>query len=123
MNKNNQQFGAEQQLHRRTFLGRTSLGLGALSLASLAGNLPAFGIEANTASSTPGIAPDVSGLPHFAPRIKRVIFLCMNGGPSHVDLFDYKPALNKGSGNATTVGRDRGGAKLLGSPFKFARHG
>ena len=47
----------------------------------------------------------------------------MNGGPSHVDLFDYKPELNKQSGKASTVGRERGGAKLLGSPFKFAQHG
>ena len=51
------------------------------------------------------------------------IFLCMNGGPSHVDLFDYKPTLNKHSGAASTVGRDRGGARLLGSPFQFAQHG
>src|SRR5262249_58552204 len=61
--------------------------------------------------------------PHFPARARRVIFLCMNGGPSHVDLFDYKPELNKRSGEATPVGRDRGGAKLLGSPFKFAQHG
>lgn len=61
--------------------------------------------------------------PHFAARAKRVIFLCMNGGPSHVDLFDYKPALNQRSGSGTTIGRDRGGAKLMGSPFHFAQHG
>ena len=47
----------------------------------------------------------------------------MNGGPSHVDMFDYKPLLNKQSGAASTVGRDRGGAKLLGSPFKVGQHG
>ncbi|MGL4552672.1 MAG: DUF1501 domain-containing protein [Gemmataceae bacterium] len=57
--------------------------------------------------------------PHFAARAKRVIFLCMNGGPSHVDLFDYKPELNRRSGQ----GWAGGGAKLLGSPFKFAQHG
>src|SRR6267142_2828009 len=44
--------------------------------------------------------------PHFAPRAKRVIFLCMAGGPSHVDTFDYKPALNRQSGEASTVGRE-----------------
>ena len=52
---------------------------------------------------------------HFAPRAKRVIFPCMSGGPSHMDLFDYKPALNhdaaKGKGN------------LLASPFRLAQHG
>src|SRR5262245_34514445 len=60
---------------------------------------------------------------HFPARAKRIIFLCMNGGPSHVDLFDYKPELNKRSGDDTPVGRDRGGAKLLASPFKFTQHG
>ena len=49
--------------------------------------------------------------PHFPARAKRVIFLCMNGGPSHVDLFDYKPALNTRSGGDTPVGRDRGGRR------------
>ncbi|MFO0843081.1 MAG: DUF1501 domain-containing protein [Gemmataceae bacterium] len=56
---------------------------------------------------------------HFPARAKRVVFLCMNGGPSHVDLFDYKPELNRRSGESSPVG----GGKLLGSPFKFAQHG
>jgi len=60
---------------------------------------------------------------HFPARAKRVIFLCMNGGPSHVDLFDYKPALNQHSGAASPVGRERGGARLLASPFQFAQYG
>jgi len=55
---------------------------------------------------------------HHPARAKRVIFLCMNGGPSHVDLFDYKPALNS-SGESARIGRVR----LLGSPFKFSQHG
>jgi len=61
--------------------------------------------------------------PHFPPRAKRIIFLCMNGGPSHVDTFDYKPKLNQLSGETTALGRDRGKAKLLGSPFQFKQHG
>ena len=64
------------------------------------------------------LAPQTS---HCPARARRVIFLCMNGGPSHVDLFDYKPTLNKKSGVASTIGRERGGAKLLGSPFQFAQ--
>lgn len=60
---------------------------------------------------------------HHAPLAKHVIFLCMNGGPSHVDLFDYKPQLQARSGQTTTIGQDRGGTKLLGSPFKFQQHG
>jgi len=57
--------------------------------------------------------------PHFPAKAKRVIFLCMNGGPSHVDTFDYKPELNKRSGEASPTG----GGTLLGSPFAFKQHG
>jgi hypothetical protein len=59
--------------------------------------------------------------PHFAPRAKRVIFLCMQGGPSHVDTFDYKPKLAEANGQAMS-GR-RAGARLLASPWKFSQHG
>lgn len=84
-----------------------------------------FGYLAFASLAQEAAAKDTLGTPkpHFTPRAKRVIFLCMNGGPSHVDLFDYKPVLNQKSGDGTTIGRDRGGAKLLGSPFKFAQHG
>ena len=58
---------------------------------------------------------------HHAPRAKRVIFLCMAGGPSHVDTFDYKPALRRDDGKTSSAAR-RGG-KLLGSPWEFAQHG
>ncbi len=59
--------------------------------------------------------------PHFPARAKRVIFLCMAGGPSHVDTFDYKPKLYADDGKPM-AGR-RAGAKLLGSPWKFSQHG
>ena len=78
-----------QGLSRRVFLGRTSLGLGALSLATLFSSSSAGG--ANQPSL--GITPAVDGLPHFAPRARRVIFLCMAGGPSHFETFDHKPKL------------------------------
>ncbi|MDC0273314.1 DUF1501 domain-containing protein [Planctomycetaceae bacterium] len=78
-----------QQLHhqlaRREFLSRTSLGLGAAALAHLSGgNLSA--------------AEGLPGLPHFAPKAKRVIYLMQSGAPSHVDLFDYKPILGERRG-------------------------
>ena len=65
--------------------------------------------------------------PHMPARAKRIIFLFMWGGPSHVDLFDPKPRLNVESGKPLLgkwVGssRDRLGT-LLGSPFRFAQHG
>ncbi len=71
---------------RRDFLQKSTLGLGALSLASLMDPSALFG----------GI-PTVNG-PHFAPRAKRVIYLNMIGAPSQLDLFDYKPLLEKRHG-------------------------
>ena len=64
---------------------------------------------------------------HFPPKAKRVIFLFMWGGPSHVDLFDPKPELNRRAGSqlvGADVGleRDKMG-KIMGSPFAFAQHG
>lgn len=71
--------------------------------------------------------PQRPQLPHFRPRAKRIIFLFMWGGPSHVDLFDPKPRLNKDDGQPISpeaVGSPR--PKLgnaLGSPFRFSQHG
>src|SRR4051794_32797612 len=103
---------------RRHMLKSAASGFGYLAFAGLAHEAAAR----DAARRAPGgvLSPRE---PHFPARAKRVIFLCMNGGPSHVDTFDYKPALNKQSGEDTPVGRDRGGAKLLGSPFQFAQHG
>src|SRR5437762_1835091 len=71
---------------RRIFLAQAGGGFGALALASLLNEGRAA--AATTASSTDGPKP-----PHFEPRVKRVIWLFMHGGPSHVDLFDPKPDL------------------------------
>jgi hypothetical protein len=57
--------------------------------------------------------------PHFTPRAKRVIFLAMQGGPSHVDTFDHKPLLTRDHGKPSS----RGNASLLGSPFEFRPNG
>jgi hypothetical protein len=77
-------------LHRRAFLGRTSAGLGSLTLYSLLNESRVFGREA-----TLGLPAGVEGLPHFPPKVKRVIFLYMSGGPSHLETFDNKPELVK----------------------------
>lgn len=100
---------------RRDFLRRIGGGFGMLGLAGALG-------EANALAGT-GLAPLPS--PHFAPRAKRVIFLFMNGGPSHVDTFDPKPALAKHAGEAppnTDAGRKISGG-LMPSPFEFRLHG
>jgi hypothetical protein len=99
-------------LTRRDWLRTNHLGFGYLALAALA------------QQTVPNTALAASRTPHFTPRAKRVIFLCMEGGPSHVDTFDYKPELTTRSGQA--VPRGRGGlfgAKLYGSPFTFAPQG
>lgn len=86
------------ECNRRTFLGRSSLGLGALSLSSLlSGDSPLAGevVKKAPAPEPPGLLPGVMGLPHYAPKAKRVIFLCMAGGPSHLETFDFKPKLQE----------------------------
>ena len=81
-----------QALHpewtRRHFFSRTTLGVGTAALASL---LPPE-LAAGSVDSGAG-KRGLPGLPHFAPRAKRVIFLYQSGGPSQLDLFDYKPRL------------------------------
>jgi len=103
-------------ISRRRSLKSCASGFGYLAFAGMAH-------AAAAKESTPRGGVLAHQATHFPARARRVIFLCMNGGPSHVDLFDYKPALNRHSGAPSTVGRDRGGARLLGSPFKFAQHG
>ena len=80
-------FEHELVVTRRRFFGRAATGIGAAALASL---LQRDGYAAPHAQ-TGGLA----GLPHFAPRAKRVIFLFQSGAPSQIDLFDYKPQLRK----------------------------
>src|SRR5947209_19156866 len=78
-------------LTRRDLLRGAGAGFGLLGLA---GTLHASGLL----GSAPVNATGVAGPPHFPARAKRVIFLFMNGGPSHVDTFDPKPALKKHEG-------------------------
>lgn len=75
----------EQQalLTRRQFFGRNATGIGSMALGSL------------LAERANGSANGIAELPHFLPKAKRVIYLFMNGAPTHVDLFDYKPEIKK----------------------------
>src|SRR5262245_8666877 len=80
---------------RRDFFGRFGLGLGGAALAGLFNAAPRLaGASSPLASPYQGL-PD---FPNFAPRARRVIYLFMSGGPSQMDLFDYKPALNRMNG-------------------------
>jgi hypothetical protein len=108
-------------LTRRELLRRMGGGFGALGLAGvLADEL------ASSARAEAALNPLAPKPPHFAPRAKRVIFLFMNGGPSHVDTFDPKPLLEKHHGSrppgAIKTGR-KGGGTLMASPFKFRKAG
>src|SRR4051794_38073574 len=78
---------------RRQFFGRTAAGIGTLALGSLL-NERLFAADAGPASTAHGIMPALD----FAPKAKRVIYLFMSGGPSSIDLFDYKPQLREHHG-------------------------
>lgn len=99
---------------RRTMLQRAGAGFGMLSLA---GTLGATGLAQGESSRL--------GVPHFKPRAKRVIFLFMNGAPSHVDTFDPKPALTKYEGQQPSdkLFRKNKGSGYMPSPFRFQHHG
>ena len=105
--------GPSSFVSRRAALKSLASGFGYLAFAGLAHEASAR--DAATAQNAL-----VATASHVGARAKRVIFLCMKGGPSHVDLFDYKPLLQQHSGRPMN---GRYGAKLLGSPFRFARHG
>ena len=101
----NHKYLKDNILSRREALVSMGGGIGAAALATLLGADKALGIE--TAKTTGGLP----GLPHFAPKAKRVVVLWQGGGPSHVDLFDEKPLMK------TMVGKDipdtiRGGTRL-----------
>src|SRR5262245_5235250 len=106
---------------RRELLCRLGNGFGALGLATV---LSGQGLLAADAPASNPLAPKK---PHFAPRAKRVIHLFMNGGPSQVDTFDPKPALEKYRGqrpDRAELSTDRAkGGGLMPSPFKFANYG
>lgn len=111
------------KVNRRTFLTRGGVGLGSAALCSL--------LSAD-APASPAALIDEGKLPHFPPRIKRVIFLCMAGGPSHLETFDYKPELIRLHGQPMPDSYTQGQpiAQLQGQSLKiqeplckFSRHG
>lgn len=110
----NQMNGWEENLdrvNRRQFLGRSASGLGAAALASLLGrDLRAEG----------GLLPGGLSFPNFAPKAKRVVLLWQGGGPSHVDLFDEKPMLDRMSGQ-DIPGSVRGSTRLSTMSASYQR--
>ncbi|VTS05796.1 DUF1501 domain-containing protein [Tuwongella immobilis] len=117
-----------QALTRRQLLGRSASGLGTMALASLL-NPSLF---ANPSQSKP--SPALPGIPHFAPKAKRVIYLVQAGAPSQIETFDYKPELDKLHGSElpesirkgqrlTTMTAGQGKFPVARSVLKFARQG
>jgi hypothetical protein len=116
-----------QAITRRHFFGRAAMGLGTAALASL---LPHRSFAAESTPATGGL-PD---LPHFAPKAKRAIYLFMNGGPSQMDLWDYKPkmveqfdkdlpdSIRQGQ-RLTTMTSGQKRFPVAPSKYKFAQHG
>jgi hypothetical protein len=120
-------FENRLNVNRRHFLGKLSVGLGSVALGSLLikdlFNDPAHAVE-----------NIITGLPHFAPKAKRVIYLFQNGAPSQLESFDYKPTLNKMFGQdlpdsirngqrltGMTANQDK--FPLVGSYFPFRQYG
>lgn len=113
-------------LSRRGFLQKAGMGFGAIALAQLMQADGLLGVPGETALAPPA--------PHFAPRAKRVIYLFQSGGPSQLDLFDYKPLLNERNGEQlpdsvrqgqrlTGMSANQSSIPMAGSIFKFAQHG
>lgn len=120
-------FKYRQQLTRRHFLGKAALGLGSMALGSLL-----------VPDLFKGFSGDDDalpvGLPHFAPKAKRVIYLFQNGAPSQLESFDYKPMLTKMAGQElpasvrmgqrlTGMTAGQSSFPLVGSKFGFRQYG
>ena len=115
-------------MNRRSFFRASGTGLGFAALATLLReDLGAV----RTGSEALGGLPD---LPHFAPKAKRVIYLCMSGAPSHLDLFDYKPGLERMAGEElpdsvrerlrlSTMTATQNTLPIIPTVFEFAQHG
>ncbi|QDV36690.1 DUF1501 domain-containing protein [Tautonia plasticadhaerens] len=119
---------------RRHFFGRNALGLGTAALASMLPDRRAMALGGGADENRPAPSGGLPGLPHFAPKAKRAIYLFMSGAPSQLDMFDYKPAMDdlfdtdlpesirKGQRLTTmTSGQDR--FPIAPSKYKFERHG
>ena len=120
-------FENQQHVTRRHFLGKLSVGLGSAALGTL--------LTKDLFSPKKSLEESImAGIPHFAPKAKRVIYLFQNGAPSQLESFDYKPLLNKMVGQelpasirgaqrltGMTSGQDK--FPLVGSKFAFNQYG
>jgi len=125
----NSTFSTLQKLQaRRAFLQQSSLGLGSIALADM---MARDGFADSL--DIPGGGGDLKSF-HHAPKAKRVIYLFMSGGPSHIDLYDHKPLLKeregeqlpdsvRGGQRLTGMSGNQSSIPLVGSPFEFKQYG
>jgi hypothetical protein len=100
---------------RRNLLKASSCGFGYMALQ---------GLTAETqAKEARSLNPLAVKTPHFAPRAKRVIMLTMQGGPTHLDTFDYKPNMSKSEGQSVSLNGIRARGPIFPSPWKFLPSG
>src|SRR3989442_273222 len=114
---------------RRHFFSRCGVGVGKIALGSLLGG------RMMSAATTKAVNPNAPKPPHFPPKVKNVIYLFMAGGPSQLELFDYKPALQQYDGKSAPESLLKGKRfafmdtfakeppKLLGTRREFKRYG
>jgi hypothetical protein len=121
-------FDFHLQQTRRQFFGQTGLRLGGIAMASMLAQ------QTSAAETSPRMHPALADLPHFAPKAKSIIYLHMNGGPSQIDLWDYKPVLGdhfdkdlpdsiRMGQRITTMTSGQSRLPVAPSKFKFAQHG
>ncbi len=123
-------FSAYLQNHtRRQFFGESGLRLGGVALAGLLGRS-----RATAANVAAAVHPMLPGFPQHAPKAKHIIYLHMNGAPSQLDLWDYKPRLQehydkdlpdsiRNGQRITTMTSGQARFPVAPSLFKFAQHG
>lgn len=130
-----QPLSLQQQLHnRRHFLGQAGLSLGLPALLQLLNEGNRASAAVPEAPAAPSAAQSLPGLPHFPAKAKRVIYLFQSGGPSQVELFDYKPQLETWRGKElpesfrkgqrlTAMTSRQASFPIAASHFKFQQHG
>ena len=129
MNKEIQE--RKYSMNRRSFLAKSAVGIGSAALASMFG---CSGSENKEAGDMMRKIGGALGNMDFAPKAKRVIYLFQSGGPSQLELFDYKPLLSEMRGQdlpeeirmgqrLTGMSSGQSSFPLVGSPYKFSQHG
>lgn len=119
-----------QNLTRRQLFGHSGKALGTAALTTLM----AKKVSATSSPENDNVIGGLPGVPHFPAKVKRVIYLFMSGGPSHIDLFDYHPAMRKFHGEElpesirqgqrlTTMTSGQKSFPCVAPMFKFKKHG